>query len=365
MTNILTHAARHAKAELLAAGIEVGHAKLQEVLAALLGYHTYRALKHEEDDQALEHHLSDAEFIVLNQELGESRAAELFELPSEVLPKCVAALEEFLPVQVLPTVGAYLERHGMNAVIAALTNNPPQGLHLGPDWSSRYKLSPDQRFSFHEPIWEARRSWQVHAVVSLQGNVPDAELQEINVLLTHAKAGRSGLVLKGVKPIEDITAVLDRTQVDQLVQRDDGSIGRPWLALVVHTTSGAVLGSAVSFADHPEGVEVDALNDALNSTARADNEGRSGNETGQILQLYLDHPVSLERVKQMISEPRVGNIHISKVSRGMGGRVEAIFQKLLKLIVVRRPNQFHQKRILDSKTMTSEHFKQLIEKFKS
>lgn len=141
MANILTHAARHAKAELLAAGIEVGHAKLQEVMAALLGYHTYRALKLEEDDQELEQHLSDAEFIVLDQELGQCRAAELFELPGEVLPKCIAALEECLPAQALPSVETYLERHGMNAVIAVLTNNPPQGLHVEPDWSSRYKLT--------------------------------------------------------------------------------------------------------------------------------------------------------------------------------------------------------------------------------
>lgn len=133
MANILTHAARHAKAELLAVGIEVGHAKLQEVMAALLGYHTYRALKLEEDDQELEQHLSDAEFIVLDQELGQCRAAELFELPGEVLPKCIAALEECLPAQILPSVDAYLERHGVNAVIAALTSNPPQRLYLGPD----------------------------------------------------------------------------------------------------------------------------------------------------------------------------------------------------------------------------------------
>lgn len=227
MANILTTAARHAKAELLAAGIEVGHAKLQEVMAALLGYHTYRALKHEEDDQELEHHLSDAEFIVLHQELGAYRAAELFELPGEVLPKCIAALEECLPAQVLPSAAAYLERHGMNAVVTAVTNHPPQALHLGPDWSLRYKLRLDQSPSSHKPAWEARSVWRVHAEVSLKSITPGDKVRKINVLLTHVKAGRSGLVLRGANLVEDITAVLEITRVDQFVQRDDGSTVRP------------------------------------------------------------------------------------------------------------------------------------------
>lgn len=184
----------------------------------------------------------------------------------------------------------------MNAVIAALTSNPPQRLHLGPDWSSRCKLSPDQRFSFHEPIWEARRSWQVHAEVALQSNTSDAELQKMSVLLTHAKAGRSGLVLKGVNPVEYITAVLDSTQVDQFVRRDDGSIGRPWVAVVVRTTSGAVLGNAVSFADNPEDAEVDALTDALDSAVHGDNDGANQTNGYDIFQLDVDHAFTSARL---------------------------------------------------------------------
>lgn len=362
MANILTKAARHAKAELLAAGIEVGHAKLQEVLAALLGYHTYRALKHEEDDQELEHHLSDAEFIVLNQELGECRAAELFELPGEVLLKCLAALEECLPAQVLPSVDAYLERHGMNAVMAALTNNTPQGLHLGPDWSSRYKLSPDQRLSFYEPIWEARRSWQVHVEVSLQRISPDAKQRKINVLLTHTKAGRSGLVLKEVNPVEDITAVLDSTQVDQLVRRNNGSIGRPWVAVVVHNTSGAVLGSAVSFADNPECVEVDALTDALDSSAHGDNDG--GNETNgyYFFQLDVDHAFTSARLKQMALEAGIDIIHRSNRPNQTGGRMEAIFHKISESMLMKQSSLNALKPIPEAAVMTTEEFKQILKK---
>lgn len=362
MANILTHATRHARAELLAAGIKEGHAKLQEVLAALLGYHTYSALKHEEDNQELEHHLSDAEFIILHQELGESRAGHICEFPGEVLPKCVAALEECLPATVLPSVDAYFERYGVNAVVAPVTNHPPQGLNLGPDWSSRYKLSPHKRLSFHEPIWEARRLWHVHAEVSLQSIAPDAELQKINVLLTHAKAGRSGLVLRGVKPVEDITAVIDRTRVNQLVQRDDGSIVRPWVAFVLHIPSGTVLGSAVSLTDNPDHLEVNALTDALNSTAPGASEGRDGRKTYHIVQLDMDPPFGSERFRQVALDAGIEITHRSNRSNLKGQVVEAIFQSISKSASIKRPNLHDRKPISDAEIMTATGFKQRLKK---
>ncbi|WP_170976251.1 hypothetical protein [Pseudomonas asiatica] len=360
MANILTHATRHAKANLLAAGIELGHAKIQEVLAALLGYHTYSALKHEEDDQELEHHLSDAEFIILHQELGECRAADVCELPGEVIPRCIAALEECLAARVLPNVDAYLKRYAMMAAVAALTNNPPQGLHLGPDWSSRYKLSPDQRFSFHEPIWEARNAWHVHAEISLQNIAPDAKRRKINVLLTHAKAGRSGLVLKGVNPVEDITAVLDSIQVDRLVRRDVDSIGRPWVAVVVHAASGAVLGSAVSFADNPEGVEVDALTDALDSAVHDD--GGNGNNGYHIFQLDVNHDFTSARLKQMALETGIDMIHCLNRPNQMAGRMEAIFHNISKTMTLKQTSLNARKPISEVEILTAEGFEQLFKK---
>ncbi|MDD1984805.1 hypothetical protein [Pseudomonas asiatica] len=362
MANILTHAARHAKAELLAAGIEVGHAKIQEVLAALLGYHTYRALKHEEDDQELEYHLSDAEFIVLNQELGKYRVAELFELPGEVLPTCVAALEECLPAQVLPSVDAYLERHGMNAVIAALTNNTPQGLHLGPDWSSRYKLSPDQRFSFHEPIWEARRSWQVHVEASLQRISPDTKQRKINVLLTHEKAGRSGLLLRGVKPVKGSRAAIQCTRMDVQVQRDDGSVVRPWAVAVLDIPSGIIIGSAVSSDDSPYRQAVNALSDALNSTALRDNEGGNENEASDIIQLDMGDSFNPERFKKIASEAGIEIIHYSNRTNPIRGQIEALFQKFSRSIGMKQPNPLRLNSTPHAEKMTIENLKKLFKK---
>ena len=128
MANILTHATRHAKAALQAAGIEVKHCALQEILAGFLGYHTYRAFKHEQDDKEFEHHLTDAEFIILNQDLGETRATEICISANEVTSQCIVALKEYLPVKVLPSVDVFLEIYGMKAVAAALANS--KGVHI-------------------------------------------------------------------------------------------------------------------------------------------------------------------------------------------------------------------------------------------
>ncbi|MBA6098552.1 hypothetical protein H4C80_15640 [Pseudomonas juntendi] len=295
MANILTNAARHAKVELLAAGIEVGHAKLQEVMAALLGYHTYRALKLEEDDQELEQHLSDAEFIVLDQELGQCRAAELFELPGEVLPKCIAALEECLPAQILPSV---------------------------------------------------------------------VELQKTNVLLTHEKAGRSGLLLRGVKPVKGSRTGIQCTRMDVQVQRDDGSVVRPWAVAVLDIPSGITIGSAVSLDDTPDRQAVNALTDALNSTALRDNEGASENEAYGIIQLDIGDSFNSERFKRIASEAGIESTHYYNRTNPVRGQIEALFHKISRSIGMKQPNMHRLKpnSDSDSERMTIEDLKQLFKK---
>lgn len=337
MANILTHATQHAKANLLAAGIKMGHAKLQEIMAALLGYRTYSALKHEEDNQELKHHLSDAEFIILHQELGECRAADVCELPCEVVPRCIAALEECLPTPVLQSVDAYLAHYGLNAVVAALTSDPLHGLHLEIDWSSRHKLSRSQRLSFHEAVWDARHLWHVHAEFTMQSITPDAETHKVNVLLTHAKAGRSGLILKGVKPIVDITAVIETTRVDWMVQRDDGSVVRPWLAVVLHIPSATVLGSAVSLVEDLDLLEVNALSDALNLSKLEDNDGHKESGTYRIIQLDMDQQAISVRLRQIALKAGIQIIQRPKRREQMA-RVETIIYNILKSIVMNLPN---------------------------
>lgn len=210
-----------------------------------------------------------------------------------MLPKCIAALEECLPAQILPSV---------------------------------------------------------------------VELQKTNVLLTHEKAGRSGLVLRGVKPVEDITAVLEVTRVDQLVQRDDVSAVRPWVAVVVHKTSGTVLGSAVSFADNPEGVEVDALTDALDSAVHDDNDGVNGTNGYHIFQLDVNHDFTSTRLQQMALEAGIDIIPRSNRPNKMAGRMEAIFNKISKSMTMKQARLHARKPISDVEIMSTEEFEQLFKK---
>lgn len=360
MANILTHAARHAKAALLAAGIELGHAKIQEVLAALLGYHTYSALKQEEDDQELEHHLSDAEFVILHQELGVCRAADVSELPGEVVPRCIAALEECLAVRVLPNTDAYLERHGTAAAVAALTNLSTQGLHLGADWSSSVKPSTGLRFSVQQPVWESRHLWHVHAHVSLQSIAPVAEPLKIDVVLLYAKAGRSGLILKGVKPVVDTTATIGFMRVDLSVQRDDASIVRPWVAIVLDTYSDTVLGSAVSLTDDLALLGVNALTNAINSTAPGDNEEGNGSKVYRITKLEIDHSYASARVKETA---QLAGIEIIDRNNRIQwrGRAEAIMRSIYMPTAKNPPSLLRVSSLSDIETVTEEQFVQLFQ----
>lgn len=99
----------------------------------------------------------------------------------------------------------------------------------------------------------------------------------------------------------------------------------PWVAVVVHVSSGTVLGSAVSFADNPDLVEVDALTDALDATAHDYNDGGNGTNDNHIFQLDVDHDFTSARLKQRALEAGVEIIHSSNRHKPMCGRIEAIF----------------------------------------
>ncbi|EMR47869.1 hypothetical protein PPUTLS46_008504 [Pseudomonas putida LS46] len=185
----------------------------------------------------------------------------------------------------------------------------------------------------------------------MQSNAPHAELQEINVLLTHAKAGRSGLVLRGVKPVEDITAVLESTRVDQLVQRDDGSAVRPWVAVVVHTPSGTVLGSAISLANDLVLLEVNALADALRSTLHVGTDESRNYLPFHISKLQIDGSI---RSNGLIRMAQIAGIHVTYRTRLMtGGSAERILQKITTLGMGMRQDGYSRKSKPDVMTLAA------------
>lgn len=343
MANILTHATRHAKTALQAAGIEVKHCVLQEILAGFLGYHTYGAFKHEQDDQELEHHLTDAEFIILNQAIGETRAAEICKSATEVTSQCIVALQEYLPVKVLPSVDAFLEIYGMKAVAAALANSKGNSLQLATDRRGRCKLKETGRFYFDQPVWEARTVWNVRGETTLESDAPEGEHQAIKVWLTYAKAGRAGLILRRANLDAPISAVIGSTIVDQLVQRDDGSVVRPSVAVVLHAPSGTVLGSAISLGENRSALEAKALANALHSNESEEVEGRNECVAYHIVKLQMDFGIRPRLLMQMARDAGIEIIQ----RRNRMGRSEPILLEvltsadipLLKLIGVERTSK--------------------------
>jgi hypothetical protein len=357
MANILTHTTRHAKAALQAAGIEVKHCVLQEVLAGFLGYHTYRAFKHEQDDQEFEYHLTDAEFIIVNQALGETRAAEICKSVNEVTSQCIVALQEYLAVKVLPSVDAFLEIYGMKAVAAALANSTGNTLQLATDWRRRYKLKETGRFYFDQPVWEAQTVWNVRGEITLESDAPEGEHQTIKVWLTYVKAGRAGLILSRANLDATISAVIDTTIVDQLVQRDDGSVVRPWVAIVLHAPSGTVLGSAVSLGENLNTLEAKALANALHSNKSEEVEGRNECLAYHISKLQMDRSIRSPLLFKMALHAGIKVIYRRKPM----GRAEAILQRILRSVDITLPELIGVERTSNPVPLTVNEFRKLFQ----
>src|SRR3546814_3201428 len=93
MATFVSPAAYAASQTLAAQGLPVKRSHLSEVIAALLGYHSYAALTVEEADATKVLHLDDAEIIVLNQALGLERANGLGLQGPPTVAACVAALK--------------------------------------------------------------------------------------------------------------------------------------------------------------------------------------------------------------------------------------------------------------------------------
>src|SRR3546814_16190031 len=90
MATFVSPAAYAASQTLAAQGLPVKRSHLSEVIAALLGYHSYAALTVEEADATKVLHLDDAEIIVLNQALGLERANGLRSEERRVGKECVS-----------------------------------------------------------------------------------------------------------------------------------------------------------------------------------------------------------------------------------------------------------------------------------
>jgi hypothetical protein len=248
--------------------IKIKHTVVLEVLAACLGYQTLNALIDEEKEQGLPYHLGNAEIIVLNQPLGQARAATLCDNPDEILPKCVEALEHCMNARVFRSVEAFYIEHGIDAVDRLLNNNTKLIAGFRSRWRQNGKLVMTGNFDCAESLWSARTCWTIkgEALWAYEGQ-KEPNGNAINGFLMYRKAGRAGLMLAGNTYVGDRFGppeiVVDWFSLDAVVSSSEGVLGRPTVAIVVNTNSGVVLGCAVSTNGDKYQLMADSISEAL------------------------------------------------------------------------------------------------------
>ncbi|MGX1021915.1 hypothetical protein AB7M33_004591 [Pseudomonas sp. Y3 TE3536] len=133
----------------------------------------------------------------------------------------------------------------------------------------------------------------------------------------------------------------------------------PWVTVVVHAPSGTILGSAISLANDPGQVEIDALTDALGK-----NQDENGTNMYDVIKLDIDSHIISARFRQIISGAGIQITHHSnRRNFKMGMRVEVIFQKLCKLMAAKQPNPLELEPISNLNIMTETEFKQRLKKY--
>lgn len=254
-------AAVRAKEELAKQGIDIKHSVVLEVLAGLLGYQTFDALDDEELDQSLERHLGDAQFLILNNELGVQRSTQLCESAPAVLTECIAALVRSVPILVFLSVEEYFSCLGWLAVQAMLHDCSNES-------GAKRKVKPPTdagAFRVATPVWSATASWTLDAYITEKPNdaMDPAQCHSI-VTLEFQKAGRAGLVLR----LDGCTwkahalsrTVLECSNPDVLVERSDGSVCTPIVGVLSDQDTRLILGFAASATERE--ARVDAVRDA-------------------------------------------------------------------------------------------------------
>ena len=323
MKSILSPVPLHAKALLSAKGIEIKHSTLLQILAALLGYETYAALKHEEDDQNLDFHLMDADFFILNISLGETRASRLCDSPEKVVVECIEALKRMLPAPVFTSIESFYSKHCNDAVAAAFDNRDLLTKQVGSTWSPKGKLVITGNFTCDETVWSARESWTLkgEAFWESDGKLSANGKTPIGIAV-YRKAGRGGLITNKsdhrLAAAKDIELAFDLYRPDVLVLSPDGSTTRPWLAFLVHKPSRMVLGKAIAIDGN-----IQQLLDSLVIEAIDETPGY------RITSIEIDSSIESVKLSELL---RSKNIISRRLNRQNQGSMERLFYQITHIL---------------------------------
>lgn len=208
MSNYVRSAAFAASRVLAAQGLTVKRSHLSEVIAALLGYRTHAALSVEEADSKLDYHLDDAEILVLNLPMGETRAAELGlaaagAAPSAITTACVEALKASAgSTDVYVSVADFYDSHARQALAETIYNADDIA---GAMAESNASFPDEPEMDIECPpttdLWAAVDEWTIEADGVMTGEYDpegdrmfNGDTLNCRGWLTYRKAGRAGLV---------------------------------------------------------------------------------------------------------------------------------------------------------------------------
>lgn len=305
MTNFIDKAVDDSSTILFLAGTEVEHTIVQEVLAGCFGYETFSALEDDENNLELPHHLKDAEALVINVAMGAARATQLFGQSESLMAACIEAVERTYQTYQKPNlvshsssfpvcakasgISIYLgledfySRHGINAIKHSLAANEDLAVKLGEGWMAvgRFDVSNTLSHSATENFWSASEYWTLRSDCTwLPPGHPGCSIEG---LITYAKAGRAGLIFDtqgfNVGNTRKLTVKLKIFTPDIFVQRKDGSMHKPQVALIYDPVSECILASAVSVEGDTTQLTMGAIQNSFGGSRASGAAGQS--EIGQ------------------------------------------------------------------------------------
>lgn len=205
MATFVSSAAYAAYHILAAQGLPAKRSHLSEVIAALLGYHSYAALTVEEADTTKSLHLNDADIIVLNQVLGFERSGGLGLQGHPTVAACVTALKATASnddTQVFDGMVEFYDLHVRQALIEVIAFDDAVASVMGGS-NAIYPDDPeiDDECPPTADLWSTTEEWRIEATGKIAGEYDPEDDRMFNgdtlycrAWLDYLKAGRAGLV---------------------------------------------------------------------------------------------------------------------------------------------------------------------------
>jgi len=200
MKSQISSAAHGAAKVVTARGLPVKRSHLSEIIAALLGYRTFAALSLEENDGSLEHHLDDAERIVLNLPMGQERCNELG-VHADVAEICAEVFKISNVIDVHFGVPELYDSYVREMMEQALYDSEEAADAMSESNASFPDYPDVEMGKTSGDLWQSRDDWSMTVNGTLTGEYdPEGDRPYngnevwVGCVVFFAKAGRAGLI---------------------------------------------------------------------------------------------------------------------------------------------------------------------------